>query len=80
MIHDVIGVIGLILESIAFYLLQQQKISPTSWTYLGYLFIGTAMMMYSLYYDWNLASAIANSVWNLIAFYNIIKYRILKRS
>ena len=78
-VHDIIGITGLVLESAAFFLLQQEKISPKSWSYLGFIFVGTAMMLYSLYYTWNLTAVIANYIWNFIAFYNIIKYRILNR-
>lgn len=79
-LSDIIGILGVGLVIMAFFLIQLEKITPNSSTYLYSNFFGAIMLLFSLYYHWNLASVIIEILWLMISIYGIVKFKILKKS
>jgi len=78
-ISDVVGIFGVSLVIMAFFLTQLEKITTKSSTYLYSNFFGSLMLLFSLYYHWNLASVVIEMLWLLISIYGIVKFKFLKR-
>lgn len=78
-ISDIVGVFGVGLVILAFFLIQSGRINSSSSIYLYSNFYGAIMLLFSLYYHWNLASVIIEILWLLISFYGIVKFKILKK-
>jgi hypothetical protein len=77
-LYEIIGLTGLVIEASGFFMLQKRLVRESSWLYLLSIFFGTGMIIYSLMYSWNLASAIWNITWNIYALYSIIRIKLLK--
>ncbi|MDP4708589.1 MAG: hypothetical protein NWS20_01085 [Rickettsiaceae bacterium] len=78
-LSDIIGVIGVTLVVLSFFLLQAEKITPNSSFYLYSNFAGAIMLLFSLYYHWNLASVIIEIMWLFISIYGIVRVKLLKK-
>ena len=79
-ISNIVGIVGVALVILAFFLVQIEKTTPKSALYLYSNFWGSLMLLFSLCYHWNLASVIIEVLWLLISIYGIVKYRILTRA
>lgn len=79
-ISDIVGIIGVGLVVMALFLIQLEKITSSSSIYLYSNFFGAIMLLFSLYYHWNLASVIIEILWLLISTYGIVKFKILRKS
>lgn len=77
-IPDIIGLIGVTCVILSFFLLQAEKVRHDSWGYLLLNLFGALMLLYSLVYNWNLASVVIEAMWLTITTYGIIKYKMLK--
>lgn len=78
-ISDIVGILGVGLVIMAFFLIQLEKITTKSSTYLYFNFFGSMMLLFSLYYHWNMASVVIEMLWLMISIYGIIKFRILRK-
>jgi len=76
-ISNIVGIVGVTLVILGFFLVQAEKITHRSSFYLYANFWGALMLLFSLCYHWNLASVIIEVLWLLISIYGIIKYRVL---
>lgn len=79
LISDIIGIFGVALIILSFFLVQVEKITSDSSFYLYSNFIGAIMLLFSLYYHWNLASVIIEIMWLFISSYGIIRVKFLRR-
>jgi len=75
--EDIIGVVGVSFVLITYYLLQVEKIDSKGFWYSFLNLFGAVLIMYSLMYNWNLASIIIEIFWIVISAYGVWKY--LKR-
>lgn len=78
-ISDIVGILGVGLVIMAFFLIQLEKITTKSSTYLYLNFFGSMMLLFSLYYHWNMASVVIEMLWLMISIYGIIKFKILRK-
>lgn len=78
-IADIVGIIGVFFVIISFFLLQTEKLTSTSPLYLYSNFWGALLLLFSLYYHWNLASIIIEILWLAISIYGIIRVKFLKK-
>jgi hypothetical protein len=76
--EDIIGVVGVSFVLITYYLLQIEKIDSKGFWYSFLNLFGAVLIMYSLMYNWNLASVIIEIFWIAISAYGVWKY--LKRT
>jgi len=79
LISDIIGIFGVVLIILSFFLVQAEKITSDSSFYLYSNFIGAVMLLFSLYYHWNLASVIVEIMWLFISSYGIIRVKFLRK-
>lgn len=73
-IHDIIGMIGVVMVLVSYSLLQMEKISSQSLSYSLINMIAAAMILFSLYFDYNLPAIIVEAAWFIISAYGIFKY------
>ncbi|GAB4162482.1 MAG: hypothetical protein Tsb006_0730 [Rickettsiaceae bacterium] len=79
LISDIVGLMGVFLVVTSFFLLQAEKFTPDSTGYLLFNFFGALMLLFSLYYNWNLASVIIECLWLTITIYGIIKFKLFRK-
>ncbi|MCD4756869.1 MAG: hypothetical protein K8R39_01215 [Arcobacteraceae bacterium] len=72
--EDIIGVVGVSFVLITYYLLQVEKIDSKGFWYSFLNLFGAVLIMYSLMYNWNLASIIIEIFWIVISAYGVWKY------
>jgi hypothetical protein len=70
-IADSTGVLGVIILLIAYFLLQTNKLKGRDYSYSCLNLIGSLMILYSVFYSWNLAAFIIEIAWALISLYAI---------
>jgi hypothetical protein len=78
-ISDAVGIVGVGLVIISYFLIQLEKIKINSSFYVYSNFFGSIMLLFSLLYHWNLASVVIEILWLVISIYGIIKFKILKK-
>ncbi len=71
---NIIGLIGVALIMVTYFLLQVEKISARGLGYSILNLVGAVLIMVSLFYYWNLSAFIIEICWILISFYGIIRY------
>lgn len=76
MYSDIIGIIGVSLVLLAYFLLNTSRLRSTQVSYLLLNFFGACLILISLYYHWNLASVVIEFCWILISIIGL--YRIFK--
>lgn len=76
---DIIGIIGVAIVVVTYFLLQSEKIDSKSFLYSFLNAFGSLLIMYSLLYNWNLASFIIEIFWILISLYGLKKWYRNKR-
>ena len=80
-ISDVVGIIGVILILIAYYLLSVGRWSAEGMVYQFLNFIGAWMILFSLYFHWNLSSVVIEVAWIFISVIGMVRaYKIMKRA
>ena len=70
-----IGIVGVIIILIAYFFLSTGKWVADSLVYQVYNFIGAWLILFSLFFHWNLASVIIEIAWiiiSLIGMYRVI--------
>jgi len=73
-IIDIVGSIGVIIVVGIYLLLQLEIIGSKSLTFSLLNTVGSMMILYSLMYNWNLASFLIESFWILISLFGVYKY------
>ncbi len=74
-ISDVVGILGVGFILLAFLLLQLDKVTSSSMFYLLLNAVGALLLLFSLYYHWNLASVIIEFFWFFISCYGILRVK-----
>lgn len=67
------GVVGVLLILIAYAGVQFGRLDPLKAPALLLNFFGAALVLFSLAYDFNLAAAVMESVWCLIALWGLLR-------
>ena len=70
---DILGIIGVVFILAAYLALQIEKLSPKSLTYSALNGLGAALILVSLYFDFNLSAALIESAWLLISLFGLFK-------
>ena len=74
LIIDAIGIVGVAMVLATYFLLQSEKIDAKGFLYSFLNLLGALLIVYSLLYNWNLASFIIEVVWVLISLYGLLKW------
>lgn len=73
-----VGIVGVILTLMAYFLINMNKVTSTSFAYVWLNLIGSIMLLYSLLFHWNLSSVLIEIAWitiSLIGLYRAVKSR-----
>ena len=70
---NAIGIIGVVLVLLAYFLLQINKLKQDSIIYSLLNLVGSFLILISLYFAWNLASGVIEIAWFLISIFGLIK-------
>lgn len=73
-ISDLIGIIGVALTLIAYFLLHINKMRPDKFYYPFLNSVGSALILYSLFYAWNISAFIMEICWLFISLSGVWKY------
>lgn len=80
-IANIVGLVGVVTVLTAYTLLQLQRLDPYGFAYSFMNLAASMMVLFSLYYEWNLPSFIIEVVWSVISIYGLYRavYRAQKR-
>lgn len=70
---DVIGTVGVVLVLVAYYLLQAKRIDSSSIRYLNMNIIGSILILYSLFFNWNTPAVLVEIMWLIISLWGVFK-------
>jgi hypothetical protein len=79
---DHVGIIGVVLTIVAYYLINTNKVSAHNFSYVWLNLIGATLLLYSLCFHWNLACVLIEVAWisiSLIGLYRAIVMNQQKR-
>ena len=72
-ITDIVGLIGVTLTLLAYFLLQINRLSSESMAYSLMNLIGSGFVVYSLLFNWNTPALIMEGAWILISVWGVVK-------
>ena len=75
---NIIGIIGVILVLLTYFLLQINKLDPDHIVYSLMNLFGSGLILISLYFNWNLPSGIIEFSWLFISVFGLSKALYLK--
>jgi hypothetical protein len=73
---NIIGMVGVVITLIAYYLLNINRLSSVDMRYLVMNFVGSSLVLISLLVYWNLSSVVIEASWALISLIGI--YRVTR--
>lgn len=79
LVEDIIGLIGVLLTLIAYFLLQIEAIKSDGLNYSLLNTIGSILIFCSILKTWNLSAAVMEISWLLISLYGCGKYFVKAR-
>lgn len=77
LLADIIGIMGVCLVLTAYYLLTVGKMTALHLNYQFLNLFGSAFVLFSLFYNWNLSAVIIEIAWILVSAIGI--YRAIKQ-
>ena len=72
--YDILGTAGVAIIIITYVLLQLERVRSNQLSYSLLNAVGAALILISLYYDFNFPSFIVESFWLIISLFGIGKY------
>ncbi len=72
-LSNFIGIIGVLMVLIAYFLSQTGTLSIDSFKYLSFNLIGSSLITFSLCFHWNLSSFLVELAWSTISLIGLIK-------
>lgn len=72
-ISNIIGILGVFLVVLAYFLLQYEKLSAQGFAYPVLNLLGALMILFSLIYAWNLPSVIIETAWAIVSIFGIAR-------
>lgn len=71
---DALGIVGVVLVLSYYFLLQTGKCQANSLAFSMGNFVGSILLLISLWFSWNIASVSIELAWCLISLFGIIRY------
>ena len=71
LLHDVVGLVGLVSILAAYFLLQTNRLTSDSYPYLILNLAGASMVLISLLFEFNLPAFLLEAAWVLISLYGV---------
>jgi hypothetical protein len=78
-LHDFIGNLGVILIVGSYFLVQIGKMTATGLSYTSLNCLGAALIMFSLYFDFNLSAFVIELFWILISLVGMVRIYLQRR-
>lgn len=75
-LHNLIGLVGVGITLLAYFLLVTHKMGSHTYAYTLLNLVGSLMIMYSLFYAWNLSAFVMELSWFAVSAYGV--YQVLK--
>ena len=72
-ISNFVGIIGVVLQLAAYYLLSINRLSSQAFIYSLFNMLGALLILFSLYFHWNMASALVEFVWFFISLKMVLR-------
>lgn len=70
---DIIGIIGVGMVLVAYYLIQNNIVTSINLSFSLLNLFGATLILYSLYFHWNLASVVIEFAWITISIQGLLK-------
>ena len=70
-LHDFLGAIGVVFIVVMYVMLQLERIDPNRPAFSIFNAIGAALILVSLYFEFNLSAALMEGVWLLVSLYGL---------
>ncbi len=70
---DVVGIVGVVMILIAYYFLSVGKWISDSMVYQVLNFLGAWLILFSLYFHWNLSSVVIEVAWIVISVMGMVR-------
>jgi uncharacterized membrane protein YhaH (DUF805 family) len=74
---EIIGLLGVVVVLVLYFMIATKRLHAAQLAYPVANIIGTCMILFSLFYAWNLPSLVMQIAWIMVSFIGII--RILKK-
>lgn len=71
---NLIGIFGVILVLIAYLLLQFEKVPAISFSFPFMNFLGSSLILFSLFFEWNLPAALIEGAWVVISLIGLVRW------
>jgi hypothetical protein len=78
--YDVLGTLGVAIIILTYILLQIERIRSDQLAYSSLNAVGAALILVSLYFDFNFPSLVVEFFWLVISLFGIGKYLLKRRS
>lgn len=78
--YDIVGTLGVGIIILTYILLQLERVRSDQLVYSLFNALGAALILVSLYYDFNFPSFIVEFFWLLISLFGIGKFLLKRRS
>lgn len=72
-LSNTIGMIGVVMQLIVYFLLSANRISSNTLFYQVFNMIGACGILYSLFFHWNTPSVIIEVIWLLISIRAVVR-------
>ena len=76
--YDILGTIGVGVIVVTYFLLQVRRVKSDQLLYSLFNGAGAALILISLYYDFNLPSVVVEAFWLVISVFGIVRYLLAK--
>lgn len=77
---DVIGMIGVAIILSTYFMLQIGRLKSDTLRYSVLNACGSSMILFSLFFEWNLPSVIIETAWVIISLMGVVRYFIRRRA
>jgi paired small multidrug resistance pump len=72
-VYTLAGFFGVVMVLVAYFANQQRWLNSEDWRFPFANFLGSCLLLVSLYVDWNLPSAIINVAWAAISLWGLLR-------
>lgn len=72
-LHNLVGIIGVVVIVGTYFLVQIRKMSATQPPYILANGFGAALIMYSLWFDFNLSAFLIEAIWLVISVIGLVR-------
>ena len=76
---DMIGLLGVGLIVVSYFLLQVERVTFDSPVYLSMNLVGASSILYSLFFEWNVAAALIEVFWISISLFGLVRSLVKKK-